>query len=57
MLNLQDNLTTEDLVMTPKKLSVDYDEKYDNCQENEDDWISSVIGTENDAIYDIIDQL
>ena len=46
--------------MTSKKLfipSVQYDEEYDNCQENEDDWVSSVLGTEDDAIYDVLDQL
>lgn len=52
----QDNYSIEDLVMT-KKLTVNYDQKYDNCQENEDDWVSSVLGTEDDAIYDVLDQL
>ena len=52
----QDNYSIEDLVMT-KKLTVDYDQKYDNCQDNEDEWVSSVLGTEDDAIYDILDQL
>ena len=37
--------------------SVDYDEKYDNCQENEDDWVSSVLGTEDDAIYDVLSEI
>ena len=54
--NKLDNYSTEDLVMT-KRLTVDYDQKYDNCQENEDDRVSSVIGSEDDAIYDILDQL
>jgi|TARA_B100001113_G_C21099452_1_gene618098 hypothetical protein len=52
----QDNYSIEDLVMT-KKLTVDYDQKYDNCQDNEDEWVSSVLGTEDDAIYDVLDQL
>lgn len=52
----QDKLATEVLVMT-KKLKVDYDENYDNCQEQEDDWISSVIGTEDDAVYDVLSNL
>ena len=30
-------------------------QKYD-CQDNEDEWVSSVIGTEDDAIYDVLDQ-
>jgi|TARA_B100000287_G_scaffold325342_1_gene309501 hypothetical protein len=51
-----DKFKTEDLVMT-KKLTVDYDQKYDNCQDNEDEWVSSVLGTEDDAIYDVLDQL
>ena len=52
----QDKLATEVLVMT-KKLKVDYDENYDNCQEQEDDWVSSVIGTESDAVYDVLSNL
>ena len=52
----QDNYSIEDLVMT-KKLTVDYDQKYDNCQDNEDEWVSSVLGTEDDAIYDVLDHL
>ena len=54
------NLLTEDLGMTPKRLfvpTVEYDENYDNCQEQEDDWVSSVIGTESDAIYDVLAEL
>ena len=51
------NLLTEDLGMTPRKLSVVYDENYDNCQEQEDDWVSSVIGTESDAVYDVLSNL
>ena len=52
----QDKLLTEDLVMTPK-LTVEYDAQFDNCQEQEDDWVSSVIGTESDAIYDVLAEL
>jgi hypothetical protein len=51
------NLLTEDLGMTPRKLSVVYDENYDNCQEQEDDWVSSVLGTEDDAVYDVLANL
>jgi len=40
-----------------KKLTVEYDEQFDNCQEQEDDWVSSVIGTESDAIYDVLAEL
>ena len=54
-----DKFKTEDLVMTKRLFvpTVEYDENYDNCQEQEDDWVSSVIGTESDAIYDVLDQL
>ena len=37
--------------------TVEYDENYDNCQEQEDDWVSSVIGTESDAVYDVLANL
>ena len=52
----QDKLATEVLVMTKKLFipSVQYDENYDNCQEQEDDWVSSIIGTEDDAVYDVL---
>ena len=55
----QDKLSTEVLVMTKKLFipSVQYDENYDNCQEQEDDWVSSVIGTESDAVYDVLSNL
>ncbi len=53
----QDNYSIEDLVMTPRKLTVEYDAQYDNCQEQEDDWVSSVIGTEDDAVYDVLANL
>ena len=53
-------LTMEDLGTMPKRLfvpSVDYDEQFDNCQEQEDDWVSSVMGTEDDAVYDVLANL
>ena len=55
----QDKLATEVLVMTKKLFipSVQYDENYDTCQEQEDDWVSSVIGTESDAVYDVLSNL
>ena len=40
-----------------KKLTVEYDEQFDNCQEQEDDWVSSIIGTEDDAVYDVLANL
>ena len=55
----QDKLLTEVLVMTKRLFipTVEYDENYDNCQEQEDDWVSSVIGTEDDAVYDVLANL
>ena len=55
----QDKLSTEVLVMTKRLFvpTVEYDENYDNCQEQEDDWVSSVIGTESDAVYDVLANL
>jgi len=40
-----------------KKLTVEYDEQFDNCQEQEDDWVSSIIGSEDDALYDVLANL
>ena len=40
-----------------KKLTVEYDEQFDNCQEEEDDWVSSIIGSEDDAVYDVLANL
>ena len=55
----QDKFKTEVLVMTKRLFvpTVEYDENYDNCQEQEDDWVSSVIGTESDAVYDVLSNL
>ena len=50
----------EDLVTMTKKLfvpTVDYDADFDQCQEEEDTWVSDILGTEDDAIYDVLDQL
>ncbi len=47
----------EDSVMMSRKLKVDYDKEYDNCQEQEDSWVSSVLGTEDDAIYDVLSEI
>jgi len=40
-----------------KSLKVEYDEQFDNCQEQEDDWVSSVIGSDSDAIYDVLSEI
>ena len=57
--NVHDKFKTEVLVMTKRLFvpTVEYDENYDNCQEQEDDWVSSVIGTESDAVYDVLSNL
>ena len=46
--------------MTTKNLfvpTVDYEADFDQCQEKEDTWVSDILGTEDDAIYDVLDQL
>lgn len=52
-----DKYKMEDSVMMSRKLKVDYDKEYDNCQEQEDSWVSSVLGTEDDAIYDVLSEI
>ena len=47
----------EELIKLKTSLQKLYDENYDNCQEQEDDWVSSVIGTESDAVYDVLSNL
>ena len=42
--------------MMSKKLQVDYDENYDLCQEQEDDWVSDILGTEEQTIGDLINE-
>ena len=44
----------EVLVTMSKKLHVDYDENYDICQENEDEWITDLLGSEEDLVSDIL---
>jgi hypothetical protein len=44
----------EVLVMMSKKLQVDYDENYDLCQENEDEWITDLLGSEDDLVSEIL---
>ena len=41
-------------VTMSKKLHVDYDENYDLCQENEDEWITDLLGSEEDLVSDIL---
>ena len=42
--------------MMSKKLQVDYDENYDLCQEQEDDLVSDILGTEDQTIGDLINE-
>jgi len=44
----------EVLVTMSKKLNVDYDENYDLCQENEDEWITDLLGSEDDLVSEIL---
>ncbi len=44
----------EVLVTMSKKLQVDYDENYDLCQENEDEWITDLLGSEDDLVSEIL---
>ena len=37
--------------------TVDYDKNYDLCQENEDDFVSSCLGTEEDIINELCKEL
>ena len=41
-------------VTMSKKLQVDYDENYDLCQENEDEWITALLGSEDDLVSEIL---
>ena len=44
------------MLMTDDTFNVSWDEN-DMVQVQEDDWISSVIGTEEDAIYDVLAEI
>ena len=56
-LNPPDKHKTEDLVITSDPKQSFYDTEYDSCQEQEDQWVSDFLGTENDVIADIIDSI
>jgi len=43
-------------MLTDETFNVSWDEN-DMVQVEEDDWISSVIGTEEDAIYDVLAEI
>jgi hypothetical protein len=43
-------------MMTDDDFNVTWDEN-DMVQVAEDDWVSSIIGTEQDAIYDVLAEL
>ena len=42
--------------MTDDTFNVQWDEN-DMIQVQEDDWVSSILGTEEDAIYDVLAEL
>ena len=44
------------MLMTDDTFNVSWDEN-DMVQIEEDDWISSVIGTEEEAIYDVLAEI
>lgn len=44
------------MMMTDDTFGVSWDEN-DMVQVEEDDWVSSVIGTEQDAIYDVLAEI
>ena len=44
------------MLMTDDTFNVSWDEN-DMVQVQEDEWISSVIGTEEDAIYDVLAEI
>ncbi len=46
----------EDLGMTSKRLIVEYDQQFDNCQEQEDDWVTDILGSEDDFIGDLLNE-
>jgi|TARA_B100000035_G_C20949836_1_gene531463 hypothetical protein len=43
-------------MMTDDEFNVTWDEN-DMVQVAEDDWVSSILGTEQDAIYDVLAEL
>ena len=43
-------------MMTDDDFNVTWDEN-DRVQVAEDDWVSSILGTEQDAIYDVLAEL
>ena len=43
-------------MLTDETFNVSWDEN-DMVQVEEDDWISSIIGTEEDAIYDVLAEI
>ena len=45
-----------DKMMTDDTFNVQWDEN-DMIQVQEDDWVSSILGTEEDAIYDVLAEL
>ncbi len=42
--NSPDKHKMEDLVTMSKPIKVDYDSQFDLCQEQEDEWVSDILG-------------
>ena len=49
-------MDSDSMLMTDDTFNVSWDEN-DMVQVQEDEWISSVIGTEEDAIYDVLAEI
>ena len=53
---LSPHKTMDSVSMYDETFNVSWDEN-DMVQVQEDDWVSSVIGTEQDAIYDVLAEI
>lgn len=54
--NIKFNKKEDSVSMYDETFKVEWDEN-DMIQIEEDDWVSSVLGTEQDAIYDVLAEL
>jgi len=56
LLKFHKTTDSDSMLMTDDTFNVSWDEN-DMVQVQEDEWISSVIGTEEDAIYDVLAEI
>ena len=56
LLEFHKTTVSDSMLMTDDTFNVSWDEN-DMVQIEEDDWISSVIGTEEEAIYDVLAEI